>query len=115
MGSTSTCRLSNIIALERMSAGGLTDMMEGPAAFWSRSWLNPHREEKEDSKAMLHGRAYHCARLEPEEFDQAVRAGHLVPEDMPEGSLLSDRDYKAWLKEMGHPQTKGSETVLERA
>jgi hypothetical protein len=102
------------LALERMSAGGLTDMMEGPAAFWSRSWLNPHREEREESKAMLHGRAYHCARLEPEEFDRRF-ARDISAEDMPEGSLLSDRDYKAWLKEMGHPQTKGSETVLERA
>jgi hypothetical protein len=102
------------LALERMSAGGLTDMMEGPAAFWARSWLNPDREEQEESKAMLHGRAYHCARLEPEEFPKRF-VRDFVPEDMPEGSLLSDRDYKAWLKEMGHPQTKGSETVLERA
>jgi hypothetical protein len=102
------------LALERMSAGGLTDMMEGPAAFWARSWLNPDREEQEESKAMLHGRAYHCARLEPTEFDKRF-IRELTPEDMPKGSLLSDREYKAWLKEMGHPQTKGSETVLERA
>jgi hypothetical protein len=102
-------------ALERMSAGGLTDMMEGPAAFWSRSWLNPRREEKEESKAMLHGRAYHCARLEPEEFDRRF-VRDISAEDYKGRKILTNgTEIGEALADMGHTKKKAGESVLAQA
>ncbi len=102
------------LAAPRVSSGNLTDMIEGPAAYWANSPMNPDREESEESEAMKLGRAYHCARLEPEVFDQ-LYVQELDAEDMPEGTLMKDADYKAALKDAGQAQTKAGETVLDRA
>jgi hypothetical protein len=102
------------LAQRRVSSSDLVKVMESPAAYWANSHMNPDREEPEESEAMKLGRAYHAARLEPETFAD-LYCRELVPEDMPEGALLKDAEYKAALKELGEPQTKGSETVLQRA
>jgi hypothetical protein len=102
------------LAQRRVSSGDLTKLMEGPSSFWADSWMNPQREEREETDAMKLGRAYHCARLEPDVFeDLFIR--EMDVDDMPEGSLLKDTDYKIWLKNMGEAQTKAGETVLDRA
>lgn len=102
------------LAAPRVSSGNLTDMIEGPAAYWANSPMNPDREEREETEPMKLGRAYHAARLEPETFEE-LYVRELVVEDMPEGTLTKDAEYKAALKDMGEAQTKGGETVLERA
>lgn len=75
------------LALPRISSSSLTDLMEGPAAFWAGSWMNPDREDTDTDAAKL-GRAYHCARLEPEKFE-SLYCRDLVQEDYldPEGNL----------------------------
>lgn len=100
---------------KRVSAGSLTDMMEGPAAFWARSWMNPDREPREESKAMLHGRAYHCARLEPDEFS-ARFVRDVTPEDYKGRTILTNgTEIGEALGQMGHTKKRAGETVLDQA
>jgi len=102
------------LAAPRVRSGNLTDMIEGPAAYWANSPMNPDREECDETEPMKLGRAYHCARLEPEAFAQRY-VQEIDAEDMPAGTLMKDADYKAALKELGQAQIKAGETVLERA
>lgn len=102
------------LAAPRVSSGSLTDMLESPAAYWARSHMNPDREDPEETEAMKLGRAYHCARLEPARFDD-LYVQEIDAEDMPEGALMRDAEYKAALKEVGEAQAKAGETVLQRA
>lgn len=63
------------------------------------------------TKAQLLGKAYHCARLEPEELDaRFVRA--LDKGDMPKGSLFTGTDMGKALEELGE---KKSGSVAEQA
>lgn len=100
-------------ALPRMSASGVQNMLVSPATFWARSWMNPHREEKE-KKFQTIGKAYHTARLEPEKLtERFVR--ELTAEDIGEACLATDAEIKEALKDLGHAQTKAGEKVLDRA
>lgn len=100
--------------LPRLSASGICKMLISPATFWAQSWLNPDRPEGAESAWRDIGRAYHCARFDPEKLaERFVR--DLVKEDMPEGALLTDAEIKDALKELGEAQTKQGETVLMRA
>ena len=51
----------------RISKSGLDLIAKSPAHYWSR-YLDPNREKKEPTAAMLLGTAVHFAILEPEEF-----------------------------------------------
>lgn len=65
------------LAIERLSKSGLKDIRVSPADFWAGSWLNKNKvemtpeQEKRRAIARLLGRAYHCARLEPDRFHDA--------------------------------------------
>lgn len=101
-------------AIPRLSASGIQNMMISPATFWAKSWLNPDQDDAEETAAQEIGKAYHCARLEPERFFSCY-----VPEidkgDLDDDCLMTDAALKAALKDMGQPQTKGDEAVLDRA
>lgn len=99
-------------ALPRLSASGICNMLVSPATFWHESWLNPEKKD-EDTPARLLGRAYHTARLEPHKFHTQFVC-ELDKEDYADG-LITDTSVKAALKEMGQPQTKTGETMLDRA
>lgn len=103
-------------AVPRLSSSGLQNLCVSPATFWARSWLNPEREEKDEdeTKAQVLGRAYHCARLEPNVFhDRYVREPS--KSDYPaEGLLTSDVAVKAALKDLGEQQTVTGESIEER-
>lgn len=99
-------------ALPRLSASGINNLLVSPATFWHDSWLNPDKKD-EDTPARVLGRAYHTARLEPHKFD-AQFACELNKEDYADG-LITDTSVKASLKEMGQPQTKTGEAMLDRA
>lgn len=103
-------------AVPRLSAGGLQRLCVSPGTFWKDSWLNPEREEQDEeaTKAEILGRAYHCARLEPDVFhDLYVRKP--CKDDFPaDGLLTSDAAVKAALKDMGEQQTVTGETIEER-
>lgn len=99
-------------ALPRLSASGINNLLVSPATFWHDSWLNADRKD-EDTPARLLGRAYHTARLEPHRLDELFFA-ELDKEEYADG-LLTDTAIKAALKELGQPQTKTGEGVLDRA
>lgn len=100
------------LALERMSAGGLTDIMEGPGAFWAGSWMNPDRKD-EDTPARKLGRAYHCARLEPDEFASRY-CRELVVEDF-DSVLANGTEIGSYLGELGETKKKAGESVVDQA
>ncbi len=103
-------------AVPRLSASGLQKLCVSPATFWRGSWLDPDKPplDEEQTKAQVLGKAYHCARLEPERFhDTYVRA--ISKADYPaKGLLTSDAAIKAALKELGATQSIGTETIAER-
>lgn len=106
-------------SVARLSGSGLQNLAVSPATFWARSWLNPEKAEAEldedSTVAQTLGKAYHCARLEPDDFHaRFVRKPEKA--DFPAKSLLtSDAAIKAALKDLGEPQTSGStETIPER-
>lgn len=102
--------MDDYLAIERLSKSHIKNLLVSPADFWAESWLNPEPEtltpeqEKRREKARLLGKAYHTARLEPDQFDR-LYARELSKDDMPEGSVFTGADMKAALKELGEKQT----------
>lgn len=102
-------------AIPRLSMSGIQSIMVSPATYWAGSHMNPLRPERDDdTNARILGRAYHVARFEPDRLDD-LYCRDLDKADMPANALMTDTDIKNALKEMGEPQTKAGENVLERA
>lgn len=103
-------------AVQRLSASGLQRLCVSPATFWRGSWLDPDAPEldEEQTKAQQLGKAYHVARLEPHRFHETYCR---LPdkEDYGKGLITSDAGIKAALKELGEPQSQGTETIVDRA
>lgn len=105
------------LAQQRVSSGNVTDMMDSPSVFWAGSWMNPEREERVESQAMTLGRAYHCARLEPEEFHRRYVCD-LTPEDPDlEGMeiLTTSTEIGNALSDLGEAKMKKGEKVMDQA
>jgi hypothetical protein len=107
-------------AVPRISASGLQRLCVSPATFWADSWLNPEKLIAEPDEgatpAQVLGKAYHCARLEPERFEVAYcRKPDKKLDYGGRGLLTSDTAVKAKLKEMGEQQTVTGESNVERA
>jgi hypothetical protein len=94
--------------VRRCSASAIQRILISPGTWWRDSWLNPNppvltpTQLKNREKARLLGSAYHCARLEPEQFELRYVRG-LAEDDMPEGTLFTGKDMGAKLKEMELP------------
>lgn len=102
-------------ALPRLSASGIKSILTSLPTFWAKSWMNPEAEgaDGDDTKSQILGRAYHAAIFEPNDLHKRfVSAPDL---DGFTGMLATDAAVKAELKEHGAAQTKGGETVLDRA
>lgn len=104
------------LAVQRLSASGIQKLCASPATFWTDSWLNPDKpeEDEDDNAARMLGRAYHCARLEPERFMETYRRKPSKADFDADTLLTSDAAVKAKLKELGETQTIGTETITER-
>lgn len=104
-------------AVPRISASGLQKLCVSPATFWRGSWLDPEAPEldEEQTKAQMLGKAYHCARLEPERFHQTYCRKPEKEDFAGQKLLTSDVAVKAALKELGATQTIGNESLVERA
>lgn len=103
-------------AVPRLSASGLQKLCISAGTFWKGSWLDPDRPEldEEQTKAQLLGKAYHCARLEPDRF-HATYVRKISKADFPaRGLLTSDAAVKAALKDAGEQQTVTGESTEER-
>lgn len=53
-----------------VSPTSINQFFESPSRFWRYSSLNPNREKKEATPAMLFGRLVHCLILTPENFEK---------------------------------------------
>lgn len=101
-------------AVPRLSASGLQRLCVSPGTFWQGSWLDPDRPEALDEKstdAQVLGKAYHCARLEPERFHESF-VRELAKSEMPKGTLFTGTDMGRALELLG---AKKSGTVAEQA
>ena len=108
-------------AQERFSKSDVKKIRVSPADWWAESYLNESPFPLTDAqieareKARVLGRAYHCARLEPDRLDERF-VRQLEKGDFDSEKLLtSDSAVKARLKELGQQQTIKGETPEERA
>jgi len=96
------------LALPRLSKSGIKKLRISAADFWASSWLNPNQrvmtpeQERKRQMAMVIGRAYHCARLEPERF-AAEYVRELSQSDFAgvEGFLTTGEEMGEALERMG--------------
>lgn len=104
-------------AVPALGSGSLCDLLVSPGTFWRGSWLDPDRPEldEEATKAQILGRAYHAARLEPEEFEKRFCREPSKDDYPARGMLTSDAAVKQALKEEGQTQALAGETSRERA
>lgn len=100
--------------IERLSASGIKNMLVSLPYFWARSWMNPHKQERDgDTPAMMLGRAYHAAVFEPETLN-----ARFVPElDWSKFENLIENDAQVCeaLKDLGQTQKMKGELAHDRA
>lgn len=109
--------------IERLSKSRIKMILVSPADFWADSWLNPTpvrltpEQEKRRKIALLLGKAYHCARLEPDAFhERYVRELSQADFADREGFLSTATAIEAVLFERGQPKkTKDDDGVLGQA
>jgi hypothetical protein len=90
-------------AIPALSNSGIKWLLVSPMDFWARSWMNPDREEPEDTVFTEMGSAYHARILEGREAFYSRYAPALDPEDYPDAlrtadeikAALADADPKA--------------------
>lgn len=106
-------------AVPRLSASGLQRLCVSPATFWKGSWLDPEAAEIEldddATAAQLIGKAYHCARLEPDRFELAFCRKPAKEDFAGQRLITADTGVKAALKALGETQALTSESTIERA
>lgn len=111
------------LAAERLSKSGIKRIRVSPADYWVESHLNPNppeltpEQERARHMARLIGRAYHCARLEPDRF-ASIYVREITTADFNgrEGFLSSGREIEAELAERGLPKkSKDDAGVLDQA
>lgn len=111
------------LAAERLSKSGIKRLRVSAADYWVESHLNPNppeltpEQERARFMARLIGRAYHCARLEPDRFAEVyVREITTADFNGQEGFLSSGREIEAELAERGLPKKfKDDAGVLDQA
>lgn len=111
------------LAAERLSKSGIKRLRVSAADYWVESHLNPNppeltpEQERARHMARLIGRAYHCARLEPDRF-ASIYVREITTADFngQEGFLSSGREIEAELAERGLPKkSKDDAGVLDQA
>jgi exodeoxyribonuclease VIII len=75
-----------------ISSSGLKLLQISPAHYWAR-YLDPDREEREQSRALIIGSAIHTATLEPDEFEKRYAV-------VPEGIDRRSKEGKALFAEI---------------
>lgn len=111
------------LAEERLSKSGIKRIRVSPADYWTESHLNPNppeltpEQERQRHMARLIGRAYHCARLEPDRF-ASIYVREITTADFngQDGFLSSGREIEAELAALGLPKKfKEDAGVLDQA
>lgn len=109
--------------IDRLSKSRIKKILISAADFWADSWLNPKpirltpEQEKRRKIALLLGKAYHCARLEPEAFhERYVREISQADFADREGFLGTGTAIETALFDLGQPKkTKDDDGVLGQA
>lgn len=83
-------------AIQRLSASGVKNLLISPMTFWTRSWLNPNRDNT-STIFQDKGKAYHARICEGPEVFNARYNYSLNPADFPE-ALASTDDLKNWIR-----------------
>lgn len=98
--------------IQRLSSSAICKLRISPPTFWHGSWLNPNpklltpAQEKAQELARFLGKAYHCARLEPEKFtDLYCRELSQTDFDGQEGFLTTGDQIKKELEALGLAKT----------
>lgn len=111
------------LAAERLSKSGIKRIRVSPADYWVESPLNPNppeltpEQERQRFVARLIGRAYHCARLEPNRFTAAyVREITMADFNGRDGFLTNATAIERELAALGLPKKfKDDAGVLDQA
>lgn len=96
-----------------LGSGSIRQLAKCPIYYWRDSWMNPFREEPNETPALLYGRALHCLVLEGvEEFQKRYRRTP-TPDDRPDALKTAD-DIKARLKALGGKVSGAKADLIER-
>jgi exodeoxyribonuclease VIII len=90
-----------------ISVSGLKQLKRSPAHYWAR-YLDPNRQEKEETAAMKFGTATHCAILQPEEFDDKYT---VIPEGLDRRTKEGKEIWKLIL-DSGKTPIPGNDWVI---
>lgn len=104
-------------AVPALGAGSLVALNISPGDFWCGSWLDPDRPEldEEQTEAQLVGKAYHCARLEPDAFAtrfcREPTKDDFAEEAAKRGAVWNGTEAGEKLAEMGSAKKRAGEGV----
>lgn len=106
----------------RLGAGSLVDLNKSPGDFWAGSWLDPDRKEEKDEeqkKWQIVGSAYHCARLEPDEFEKRYCRkpckADFAEQAAAHGACWNGTEVGEQLAELGETKKRAGEAVGDQA
>lgn len=103
-------------AVPALGGSSMGDLLVSAGTWWRGSWLDPDRPELDEdaTKAQIAGKAYHCARLEPDQFEiRFVR--ELDKADFPQkGFVGNGEQIGAALGELGETKKRAGESVEEQ-
>lgn len=95
-------------AVEALSASGIKNILVNPMCFWANSWMNPLKEDGDDSEARIIGKAYHKRILEGREAFYSQYAHSFTP---PSSCVKTIDDLKEALEACG-VKPKGNKPAL---
>lgn len=87
-----------------VSPTSINQFFDSPSRFWKYSSLNPNKEKKEPTPAMLFGRLVHCLALTPEAFE----TDFIVEPVKPDGAIETVDDIKSLLTKLNVPFKKSA-------
>lgn len=100
-----------------LSTSGIKKLVTDPEEYWDQSAMNPNRPPDEVKDALVRGKLWHCAILEPENFDAKYALSPTLTGDFGDKAVLKTMDdMKSWLDANGvYYKKSGNKTDLEKA
>ena len=92
------------LAIPALSNSGIKDFMSSPYRFWTNSWMNRDRKEREEKDYHIFGTAYHCRILEGKDVFYSQYAPEFDSADYPDalGNTEEIKDVLREYKEAGY-------------
>lgn len=86
-------------ASKALSKSGLDEIHKSPLHYWRR-YLDPDRQSRKATEAMIIGSAFHTLVLEPQKFEDEYTVMPVIDKRTNAGKA----DYAAWLEQAGDKQ-----------